>query len=276
MNNVVHLHKPPQKIAHYLRVGFGEHVLADRMRTEGRLSQFGLVFEARNVPLQKELMRAIAADGHELILDTNVAEQSAPARYSGSMSKTPWAKPDRPLGFEDCRPISNAGGITEPIAKFAVENDFHSVLSPSHYLGGNQAPWLEIDLRNCEALRVALDVAGGVNIRIYHELILSNAQLKDTNFVARTMEQLRSLPLEALWLRISGFGGDATGAGIDKVAHAILRFHDLGIPIVMDQIGGLPAYALTSFGVASGYVNGLKGKDRFDASGWQKSSGRGF
>ncbi len=275
MSNVVHLHKPPQKIAHYLRVGFREHVLADRMRTEGRLSQFGLVFEACNVPAQKELMREVAADGHELILDTNVAEQSAPGRYSGSVSRTPWAKADRPLGPEDCRPVSNVGGITEPIARFAVENGFHSVLSPSHYLGGDQARWLEIDLRNCEALRVALDAAGGAGIRIYHELILSNAQLKDTGFVTKVVEQLRSLPLEALWLRISGFGGDATGAGVDKAAQAILRFHGLGIPIVMDRVGGLPAYALTSFGVASGYANGLKGKDRFDTSGWLKSTGRG-
>jgi len=63
MSNVVHLHKPPQKIAHYLRVGFREHVLADRMRTEGRLSQFGFVFDACNVPAQKELGQGRSASG---------------------------------------------------------------------------------------------------------------------------------------------------------------------------------------------------------------------
>ncbi len=56
MSNVVHLHKTPPRIAHYLGVGHREHVLADRMRSEGRLLHLGLVFDAPEAKLPSGLV----------------------------------------------------------------------------------------------------------------------------------------------------------------------------------------------------------------------------
>ena len=94
MSNVFHLHKPPQRMAHYLRVGYHEHVLADRMRAEGRLSQHGVVFDACYVEAQQDLIRDLKNEGRELILDTNIAEQSVLGRFSGTVSDAPWARKD--------------------------------------------------------------------------------------------------------------------------------------------------------------------------------------
>lgn len=274
MTNVVHLHRQPPRIGHYLRVGHREHVLADRMRAEGRVSQLGVVFEACYVGVQTELIRDLRGDGRELILDTNVAEQSVAGRFSGTVGNAPWARKDGPLEPEDFVAGTNRS-VVEPIARFAVSYNFNTVLSPSHYLGGDQFRWFNVDQTSCLSLRAALDREGGQHVGINYSLILDNSQVKDIDLVRSVVSALQGLPINAVWLRIAGFGVDATGAGIDKMARAVLEFHRLGVPIIMDRLGGLAAYGLASFGVVSGYSNGLKGKDGFQTSGWLKPEKRG-
>jgi hypothetical protein len=274
MSNVVHLHKPPPRIAHYLRVGHREHVLADRMRAEGRISQLGLVFDACYVASQKDLIRDLRSDGRELILDTKVAEQSVLGRFSGTVSDVPWGRKDSPLEPDNFVAGTNRS-VLESIARFVVTNGFHTVLSPSHYLGGNEFHWFNVDRKSCVSLRQSLDEEGGRAIGINYALVLDNAQIKDPELVRKVVAGLHGLPISALWLRVAGFGVDATGAGVEKMARAVLEFHRLGIPIIMDRLGGLAAYSLASFGVSSGYSNGLKGKDGFQTSGWLKPQSRG-
>jgi hypothetical protein len=158
---------------------------------------------------------------------------------------------------------------------FLLLKVFHAVLSPTHYLGGDQMFWFHVDRESCQALRKALDREGGKNISIYYALILDNSQIKDVELVKNIVAALQGLPITALWLRVSGFGVDATGAGIDRMVKAVLRFHELGVPIIMDRLGGQTALALSSLGVTSGYANGMKGKDTFQTSGWLKPSGSG-
>lgn len=266
MGNVVYLQKPPQ-IAHFLRVGHREHLLCEHIHAVGKLATKRLVFEAGNVAHQRELMSELRSTGAELVLDTSAAEQSVEGRYSGAASNAPWAFGDRALEPDDFQPQTNRT-VIEPIARFAVANGFRTVLAPAHYLGGNQVDWLDVDHRSCEALRLALNREGGESISIDYPLILDNAQIKDGAFRKRITVALQSLPIDYLWVRIAGFGSDATGAGVDKIVRALHGLHEVGVPIIVDQVGGMAALALGSFGVASGFSNGLKGKDRFSASGW--------
>jgi hypothetical protein len=218
---------------------------------------------------KSHLIQDLRAEGRELILDTNIAEQSVPGRFAGKVADAPWARKEAPLEQDDFQAGTNRS-VIEPIARFAIAKGFHTVLSPTHYLGGDQAFWFGVDQLSCEGLRSSLDREGGQDIGINYALILDNAQIKDDAFVAQLVLGLQSLPIAALWLRVSGFGVDATGAGVDKMARAVLRFHELQVPIVMDRLGGLTAMALSSFGVTSGYTNGLKGKDSFQTSDWFK------
>ncbi len=256
MSNIVYLQKPPPQIAHFLRVGHREHVLCDHLRTVGKLTSKRFVFEAGNVPHQTDLIRELKTEGAELVLDTNAAEQSVVGRFAGSVSDAPWAIKDRALEHDDFKPNTNRS-VIEPIARFAVSHGFHAVHAPSHYLGGSQRGWFDIDRASCEALRVALNREGGEAILIDYPLIVDNAQIKDHAFVKGVLEACRSLPIDFLWLRIAGFGSDATGVGIDKIVRAAHSLRDLGIPIVIDQVGGLAALALGSFVVASGFASGL-------------------
>lgn len=269
MDNVVHLRKPPRQIAHFLRVGFREHTLGDRMRAEGRLSQTGYVFEAGSLAAQTDLITDLKDEGHQLILDTNVAEQSVVGRFSGSVASAPWAHQDRPLDRDDFNAGTNRS-VIEPIARFTRTHGFHSVLSPTHYLGGNQSFWFDIDRETCIALRQSLDQEGCEDVAINYALLLDNAQMKDEATVSKIIDGIRDLPIDALWLRVSGFGADATGVGTDRMARAVLRFHALGLPIIMDRLGGMTAYALASLGVTSGFSNGFKGKDSNKMADWPK------
>lgn len=274
MSNVVHLHQPPPQIAHYLRIGFREHVLGDRMRAEGRFSEQGFVFDACHVETQSDLIQDLRTEGRELILDTNIAEQSVVGRFSGTVANAPWARKDSPLEAEDFKAGTNRS-VLEPISRFTVAKGFHTILSPTHYLGGDQLFWFDVDRRSCQALRDALNREGGQHIGINYALILDNAQIKDAELVKKIVAGLQGLPIAALWLRVAGFGVDATGAGVDKMARAVLYFHELGIPIIMDRLGGQTALALSSLGVTSGYTNGMKGKDGFQTGGWLKPRGDG-
>jgi len=273
MSNIYYLQEPAQ-IAHYIRVGYGEHILADRMRAEGRVTQTGIVFNSSSVEAQRSTLADFRSEGHQLILDTNVAEQSVIGLYSKSYSEAPWASKDAALSEKDFR----AGGnryVIEPIARFSVERGFHSVLSPAHYLGGSEVKWFKVDLESCEKFRELLDREGGRAIDVIYPLILDNSQIKNPRVVSQIASALADMPISAIWLRVAGFGRDATGAGIDKMARAVLALHRLNIPIVMDKLGGLPAYALASFGVTSGYVNGMKGRDTFRTADWFKSTSTG-
>ena len=198
MSNVIHLHKPPSRIAHYLRVGHREHVLADRMLAEGRISQIGLVFDACHVKAQAHLIQDLRDEGRELILDTNAAEQSVLGRFSGTVSDAPWARKDSPLEKEDFKAGTNRS-VLEPIARFAVGNAFHTVLSPTHYLGGDQLYWLDLDRESCLALRELLDREGGRAIGINYALILDNAQIKDVDKASPLRKDKRFIEIENAW-----------------------------------------------------------------------------
>ena len=85
-------------------------------------------------------------------------------------------------------------------------------------------------------------------------------------FIAR----LADIPADSLWPRISRFGSDASAVGVRKYISAMQDFHSLGLPIVADSVGGLSARALLAFGAVSGVAYGVGGKERFDASAWNK------
>ena len=274
MSNVVHLHRPPPQIAHYLRISFREHVLGDRMRAEGRFSRQSFVFDACHVETQADLIQDLRSEHRELILDTNIAEQSVVGRFSGTVANAPWARKDRPLEAKDFKAGTNRS-VLEPISGFTVAKGFHTILSPTHYLGGDQFFWFDIDRRSCQVLRDALDREDGQHISINYAPILDNAQIKDVELVKKIFGGLQGLPIAALWLRVAGFGADAAGASVDIMARTVLHFHELGIPIIMDRLGGQNALALSSLGVTSGYTNGLKGKDGFQTGGWIKPRGGG-
>jgi len=275
-DNVVYLHGKPREIAQATRVGFREHGLCEQLLSSNKLTSRRFVLDAatEGTRRQKSLIRSLKDRHAEIVLDTNCAELSVLGRFSGSAKSAPWAVEGRALEAADFTPGTNRS-VIELIARYAVKNEVAAILSPSHFLGESDQEWLRIDLKSCEALRKALDQYGGGHIPIDYPIIASYAQFRDPSFRKTLRDELRNLPIDRVWLRIAGFGGGATGVGISRFVEGSADFHDLGIPLIADCVGGMASLAVTAMGGVSGFASGLEGKQRFDASNWLKPSGGG-
>lgn len=266
-DNVHYLHGKPREIAQFTRVGFSEHRQTEHLLSAGKLPVSRFVIEAANYERQSSLIRTLRDENTEIVLDTNVAELSTKGRYSGAVRAAPWAADDRPLEADDFISGTNRS-IIGPIADFAVDKKVSTVMAPTHYLGDEQFGWFEIDCQSCIDLRRSLDRSGGADIAIDYPLIITYAQFRDPSFRKRIIVGLRDMPFDYLWLRISGFGADATAVGVERYIKCLFAFHTLGRPIIVDQVGGLASLAICAFGASSGFAHGVTGKERFSASDW--------
>lgn len=120
------------------------------------------------------------------------------------------------------------------------------------------------------ALRRALDAEGASHIAIDYPVMIKNASLRDSAQRRAFIAGLAALPFDNLWLRVSGFGADASATLLHGYIAAIMDFQQLGKPIIADGVGGLAALATAAFGAAGGVSHGLGEKERFDASDWNK------
>src|SRR5258707_15352373 len=160
MPNVVYLHRAPDRITTFLRVGVSGHRQLETLLMAGRLPAERLVLDASAFARQGELVGALKAAGRELSLDTNVADLSSVGRYQGAAKTAPWANPDRVITPQDM--LGNETVVLSQIAQFAVTNGLHRIQAPSHFLeGGVQDAWFRVDLEACVRLRRLLDMEGG-------------------------------------------------------------------------------------------------------------------
>ena len=278
-DNIHYLHGRPRRIANYTRVGFSEHRRIEQLLSAGVLAADRFVIDASSYKRQTSLVRTLKDEHAEIVLDTNVAELSAAGRFGGATRYAPWAADNRPLERDDFVVGTNRS-VIEPIGRFAIENGVDVVMAPTHYMGDEQSWWFAIDQNSCVELRKFLDSNGGETVKIDYPLIITYAQLRKPETRKHLLDGLRDLPFDNLWLRVSGFGADATAAGVERYVQAVLEFHQLGKPIITDQVGGLTSLAISSFGASSGFAHAITGKERFSAQGWinpkpSKGGGRG-
>jgi hypothetical protein len=219
------------------------------------------------VARQRDLLSALVEARAELILDTNVAELSCVGRFSGAAKTAPWANPGAVLTADDLSPTAQRDVLGQ-IARFAVEQGFHAVQAPTHLLVDAADSMFSVDLTSVSGLRTALDQNGGRHIGIDYPLIIPNGLLRDAAQLAKLIDGLASVHFDNLWLRVSGFGADASAAGLRRYIQALNRFHRLQRPIVADEVGGLAGLATVAFGAAGGICHGAAEKERFSAAGW--------
>ncbi len=270
MNNVVYLHGQPQPLAHFLRIGSSGHRKLEELLAAGQLPYSRFVADASAFNRQGELMNSLRAAGSELVLDTNVAELSVIGRFNGAAKGAPWADPSGVLTEKHFRVSTGAEDLIGQIARFVVNNGITRVMAPAHLLSEAADPWLRTDLASCVALRRALDQEGGDHVSIDYPLMITNGALNDAAQRKAFLTSLGSMPIDSLWLRVSGFGANATAAGLRKYITASRDFHQLGLPIVADSVGGLCGLATLAFGAMSGIAHGVAEKERFDGSSWHK------
>jgi hypothetical protein len=253
----------------FLRVGETHYGQVASLYAEGKLPIRRAIVDASKLKHQIDFIKTLRDDKVELTLDTKVAELAALTRYQGNPSGAPWADGTLhlPQMFDDTR----CHALAEHIAQVAVERGFDRVLSPSHLLcRGLLDPWFAIDKRLCEALRKALDQAGGTHIAIDYSLMIEERSLRDEAIRSALLHQFNTLPFEHLVLRASHFGADAEAPKVRAFINMLDRLMAGGRPIIIDHVGGLVGRALLAFGVASGIAHGLDEHLRFDGTPWSR------
>jgi hypothetical protein len=264
--NVIYLHGQPKPIGRFLRIGSTGHRQLETLHGSGKLHVDRVVVEAAQYERQKELVGVLAESGVELTLDTNVAELSSIGRFEGAAKSAPWANPDSVLTPDDLLPGPNRDVVGQ-IARFAVETGFHVVQAPTHLLSGAADVRFGSDREAVIALRRALDAEGGRQIGIAYPLLINYADLKDPIQSRTFIAGIADLPIDSLWLRVSGFGADAQATRLRRYVAAALGFQQLNVPIVADGVGGIVGLALAAFGVAGAICHGV-GRERFSAADW--------
>lgn len=235
----------------------GPYGTSKAARPAGRLPFRRFVFDAAHLHEQMELVKRLKANGCEIVLDPNFAEMATIGRFgSSSLQKLPWANLDRPWAPDDFAGRRNQDAA-KAIADFAVKAGVDAVLAPTHLLEKASDAWRAIDLRLCEALRHELDQNGGSDIAVDYQLITTSTLLKDAAYRASTVTDLRSMPVENVWVRASGFGATATGAGTRHFIESVRGLLDLDRPLVVDMAGGFAALSAVAFGAVGGSATGL-------------------
>lgn len=271
MAATVHVLRPQSPpLAGFLRLGHtGHRKLAD-LHAAGRFPYRRIVVDAAHLVEQRDLLRTLKQAGCEIVLDPNAAEMATVGRFnSSSLQKLAWSNPDRPWEAGDFGSHRNHDAA-QAIAQFAVEADIAAILAPTHLVDAATTGWRAVDLRLCEALRHELDRAGGREIAIDYQLITTSSVLKDALLRDKIAAEIASLPIENVWLRVSGFGATATGAGTRTFVESVRSLHAIGRPLIVDMAGGFAGLATMAMGAVAGISHGVGQKESFKASDWNK------
>ncbi len=271
-SNVIEFKSMTRPIAQFIRVD-GAHGRFGDLYAAGRLPIDRAIFDASRISNQKEFVEALKHDGVEIVLDTEVAELAALAKYQTHVKKAPWAEltAEGVLDSSYFNDNQSQANIIRWIAKFAVQHHVDTVLSPTHFLGDRKFDkWLDIDLRSCIALRKALDSEGGSHIAIDYPIIHLHTALNRDDFRKDIIERIADLPIDNVWFRASGLGSEPKPQTAKQILASLYDFQQLKKPLIMDHTDGLMAQALLAFGGVSGIAHGIGERGTFNAASWHK------
>jgi hypothetical protein len=276
-DNVTAFPKPikatPAPLGLYLRSGHSDHRELTNVILSGPQKFFGVVIDARDVGLQKELREHLLSNKLDVILDPKTQASAFENGYRPSMSKLPWCI-DRPHTVEDFKEFAGRQRMVQ-LAEFVINNKFTQVLAPTHFLSSVNDQWFGIDAELTRWLRTELDKRGGKHVPIIYSLAVANSLIRDNEQRAALISRLSELPIESLWLRVDKFGADASASALSRTLDAVVDLHSLQLPVVADNVGGIPGMALLAFGSVGGITHGITIGEKFSSDSWLKSKSGG-
>lgn len=266
----------PDPLGLYVRAGRIDQKHLQSFITAGAAAFTGVVFEAKRVEHQKELLALVLDRGLDAVLDPQTQAMATVGGYSASMDSLPWSKKHQ-HALNDFATAFQQRQVVDEIAQFVIRHGFTQVLAPTHLVAGPDDPWLKIDIASANALRSALDRHGAGHVQTHYSLALSYEAFRTVPKRLAVLEHLRRASIDALWLNIPGCGSDSSPTAITRYGDAAVDFHALGVPIVADHAGGLMGLSLLAFGAVGGLAHGVTLGERFDASNWlKKPEGKPF
>ncbi len=230
----------------------------------------GVVFEAKRVPQQKELLSLVLDRGLDAVLDPMTQPMATIGGYGAAMADLPWAE-KRPHTHADLSTDFQQRRMADEVAKFAMGHGFTQIVAPTHLIVGPEDPWLDIDLALTRALRLALDRHGASEVQIQYSLALGYEAFRSGPKRVAVIEKLRRAQCDGLWLNVDGCGCDSSPTAITRYCDASSDFQALRLPIVADHVGGLTGLSLLAFGGVGGLAHGITLAERFNARSWHRA-----
>jgi hypothetical protein len=260
------LRSAPKPLGLYFRASRSDQQDLLDLLASGESRFFGIVSDPTYARTQKELLQR-AARRLDVILDPRTQASATIGGFNESLGALPWGR-GRPHTEGD---FTGANGrrLLERLALFTAEYGYTQVLTPSHVLRSTGDEWLDIDLRNANEFRGALDRAGAGHVHLLYSLSITYPMLRDPAQRRVLVRALRELPIDGLWLSVDGLGSGSTGAAVRTYIEAVADVHSLRTPIVADHIGGIAGLALLAFGSVGGIAHGVTFGERFDTASWR-------
>ena len=237
----------PDPLGLYIRAGRLDQKDLQTFITSGAAAFSGVVFEAKRVHQQKELLSLVLERGLDAVLDPQTQAMATVGGYAKGMDGLPWSK-KRHHALEDLATPFQQRQMVEEIAKFAALHGFTQVIAPTHLISGPDDPWLAIDIASANALRIALERQDAGHVQLHYSLALSYEAFRTVPKRLAVLNQLRRVMVDGLWLNIQSCGSDSSPTAITRYGDAAADFHALGVPIVADHAGGLMGLSLLAFG----------------------------
>lgn len=276
IHHLTRAERPPlPRLGLYLRVGRNQHrdmesalMLADGV--------FGLVIDPTCEDRHADLVTLAKERSIDVILDPRTQELALEGGWTETLGSLPWANEDRPQSFADFKDLSRVR-LIRALSQHVVDKGYTGVLAPSHYVLSPDDDWLDVDVRSCVLLRSELNKLGASKVQVIYSLAVPYKLLRNPDARLKIVEAIARASVDAVWLKISGLGGEATATAIRNYIQASADFHLLGIPIIADHMGGIGGQSLLAFGAVGGVAHGITLKERFDAGSWLKPRiGKGF
>jgi hypothetical protein len=259
----------PDPLGLYVRAGsIGREDLQNFIMSNGATFS-GVVFEAKRVSTQKELLSLVLEKGMDAVLDPMTQPMATIGGFSAAVSKLPWAG-QRPHEPADLSTDLQRRRTADEIAQFVVKHGFTQVLAPTHLISGPDDPWLEIDLSMTRSLRASLDQHGASGVQMPYSLAMGYEAFRTPPKRRAVIEKLRRVQSSGLWLKIDGCGCNSSPTAITRYCDAATEFQVLQQPIIADHAGGLMGLSLLAFGGVGGLAHGITLAERFAAASWHR------
>jgi hypothetical protein len=272
-SNVIHLPRPrpqrpgPEGLGFFVRVGHNAHTELLHLIATGERGFFGFVIDAHNVERHRELITEARRHDLDVILDPKTQQMGFPGGHTKGLAALPW-------GLERHHNITDFDGgegqrRAAQIVEAAATNGFTQILGPTHLLNSANDPWLrrDIAMMNWTADQIARSDA---ELGLIYSLAVPMTLLRQTADRRAIIAALADAPCDAVWLKIENFGDAATGEKVAAYIDACRDFHERGLPVVGDHIGGLPGLGALAFGAVGGIAHGVTMQQNFKASSWRR------
>jgi hypothetical protein len=254
----------------YVRVGHNDHRELLHLLTSGERGIFGFVIGANNIERHRELITEARRRDLDVILDPKTQEMAFPHVMSESLASLPWSL-DR---YHNLADFDGAQGERRAaqVVEFAATHDFTQILAPSHFLSSSADPWLQRDIAalNWTAERIT---KSGTDIGLIYSLALPIRTLRLPSERRKLITATAGARFDAIWIKAEHFGDHATGEKAAAYMDACREFHECGVPVVGDSIGGLPGLGFLAFGAVGGIAHGVTLQQSFNTSHWRQPRG---